>query len=277
MSNNDTSIMMILNYHDAVLYQSDLAILQSPRQWLNDACIHFFLTRLSQLHHSHSSTADSPTVMRYTFVDPSVLSFFMHQWDEEEDDSDDDVLGLKQQQQEQQPAAFFLPINDNYVSQSWATPGGGTHWSLLLVTVFYARSKTDDDTAHGASPSSTTFWHFDSSAGSNRGAARAVANKIQKVFSTWNRDDRDAGAASTPQLHECTVPQQSNGYDCGLYMLATAEALAAGLTSSFRNGHGPTKKELEQMVQASVATSPSFCQALRTRVAKDVERLAAAR
>ena len=36
----------LFNYHDAVIYPSDLGILDSPSAWLNDAVIHFHMTRL---------------------------------------------------------------------------------------------------------------------------------------------------------------------------------------------------------------------------------------
>lgn len=41
----------LLNYHDAVVRASDLALLDSPTAWLNDACINFRLTRLQHRHH----------------------------------------------------------------------------------------------------------------------------------------------------------------------------------------------------------------------------------
>lgn len=44
MSAND----LLLNYHDAVIYRSDLALLDSQTDWLNDACINFQMTRLRQ-------------------------------------------------------------------------------------------------------------------------------------------------------------------------------------------------------------------------------------
>ena len=44
MSNNHH----LLNYHDAVIYPSDLVLLDSPTAWLNDACINFQMTRLQQ-------------------------------------------------------------------------------------------------------------------------------------------------------------------------------------------------------------------------------------
>ena len=37
---------LLVNYHDAVIYPSDLALLDSPTDWLNDACINFQMRRL---------------------------------------------------------------------------------------------------------------------------------------------------------------------------------------------------------------------------------------
>ena len=39
---------LLLNYHDAVIYKSDIALLDSPTAWLNDACINFQLKRLEK-------------------------------------------------------------------------------------------------------------------------------------------------------------------------------------------------------------------------------------
>ena len=36
----------LLNYHDAIIYPSDIALLDSPTDWLNDAVINFQMTRL---------------------------------------------------------------------------------------------------------------------------------------------------------------------------------------------------------------------------------------
>ena len=53
MSNNNNSSsheqeQQLLNYHDAVIYPSDLALLDSPTAWLNDACINFQMAYLQQ-------------------------------------------------------------------------------------------------------------------------------------------------------------------------------------------------------------------------------------
>ena len=49
----------LLNYHDVVVYPSDLALLESPTAWLNDTCIHFQLTRLQRTPHGSQSTRDA--------------------------------------------------------------------------------------------------------------------------------------------------------------------------------------------------------------------------
>ena len=40
----------LFNYHDAVIYPSDVSLLDSPTAWLNDAIINFQFTRLQHLH-----------------------------------------------------------------------------------------------------------------------------------------------------------------------------------------------------------------------------------
>ena len=44
----------LLNYHDAIIYPSDLALLDSPSDWLNDAVINFQMTRLHERRKSGS-------------------------------------------------------------------------------------------------------------------------------------------------------------------------------------------------------------------------------
>lgn len=41
---------LLINYHDAVIYPSDLSLLDSSTAWLNDACVHFQMTRLQHRH-----------------------------------------------------------------------------------------------------------------------------------------------------------------------------------------------------------------------------------
>lgn len=68
----------LFNYHDAVLYPSDLEILDSPTAWLNDAVIHFQLTRLQHRRHDGAGNEkktpdcsdDDEDTMENLFLDP---------------------------------------------------------------------------------------------------------------------------------------------------------------------------------------------------------------
>jgi hypothetical protein len=170
---------LVLNFHDAILYGSDVSLVESPSAWLNDACIHFYMTVLQQQH---------PAVM---FVDPSVVTFLMHQCDEED-------LEEFSARFDKGREKYCVPINNGHASSAaWKRPCGGSHWSLLLVI-------------------GDLYWHFDSVKGGNSPAARAVA----KVFSNILGHDESG------KVIEVTTPQQHNSYDCGLHALAAAEVLA---------------------------------------------------
>ncbi|KAI0508413.1 cysteine proteinase [Xylaria bambusicola] len=82
---------------------------------------------------------------------------------------------------------IFLPINDNRnVNQA----EGGTHWSLLLVSII-------DGVA----------FHYDSCDGSNNNEAWEATCRLSRVLGRPIRFHR---------LLEC--PQQENGSDCGVYV-----------------------------------------------------------
>lgn len=83
-------------------------------------------------------------------------------------------------------------INDN---EQVETKEGGSHWSLLL----YQRS-------------TSSFHHFDSLGKSNWRPAKALVHKLQPVTGT-----------STINMEP--TPQQVNGYDCGMYVLAIANVI----------------------------------------------------
>jgi Ulp1 family protease len=71
---------LLVNYNDAVIYASDLAILDSSTAWLNDACINFQLTRLQQQQQQQRERCDvsivnnkqdgSTVEEQYLFLDP---------------------------------------------------------------------------------------------------------------------------------------------------------------------------------------------------------------
>lgn len=81
----------------------------------------------------------------------------------------------------------FLPINDN---RNVGVGGGGSHWSLLLVSII-------DGLA----------FHYDSLAGANYAEAHYATRKLGEILGRplrfINLDDS---------------PQQGNGGDCGVYV-----------------------------------------------------------
>ena len=187
---------LIVNFEDACVYGRDLALLQSPTAWLNDAIINFFFQRLA-------STASSSEI----FFDPSVLSFLMHQCSDN-DDLQDFASGYDEFKQARR---IYFPINDTMRENStaWSTPGSGTHWSLLVAVI----TTTGESTI--------IFHHFDSIQGSeNLTAATAVASKWQRAFQ-FKRADLTADV----EISSIPVPRQRNGYDCGCHVLRTAQAI----------------------------------------------------
>lgn len=193
---------LLVNYNDAVVYGRDWKLIAGCG-WLNDACINYQLQRLQSKYNSKK------TVL---LLDPAVTSFLVHQADDEDrQDFIRDQLGPNIE-------TVLIPINDSMMTTEqqngttkmwWQNPG--THWTLL----HWSKQRK---------------WieHFDSAVSSgNRAAAETVARVLG-----W----KDS-AILTP-----SVPQQTNGYDCGVHVLITVEHILKGETVSgdladiFRNG-----------------------------------------
>lgn len=128
---------VLLNYHDAILYDSDVAILTNSSGWLNDQCIHFFEKILeydSSFHEIDGSNQiiGSPGTNISTngalrFIDPSVVSFMKLQCTDD-DEFQDLACGLNLQPNEN---IVFLPVNDSSVLEE----GNCSHWSLLVLFI----------------------------------------------------------------------------------------------------------------------------------------------
>jgi sentrin-specific protease 8 len=277
---------LILNYHDAVLYGSDLKRVQSRTEWLNDACIHFFFNRLQQEHaerntttssSTSSSTTSITTTSRHTsalFMDPAVLSFFMHQCTDDEDVKD---FVTNTRFPETSGGTVFLPVNDNMaLSSNWKLPKSGSHWSLLVVMVMIQGDEEEK---------TVEFWHFDSVRNSgNRQAAQDIADKMgQHIFVCPQEDPSSNSSSSTSSspvihrsrpsiLHAASTPPQSNGYDCGIHVLATAQLFSSMTMTTTTDSR---LEAYESKLRNYVHETPDFCQTLRTSIANDILRLAA--
>lgn len=82
---------------------------------------------------------------------------------------------------------IFLPINDN---TDVAHAEGGSHWSLLLVSIIDGVS-----------------FHYDSLSPSNDKEARATSRKLEQLLQKQLRF-----------IHMDDAPQQENGSDCGVFV-----------------------------------------------------------
>jgi len=226
---------LVMNYHDACIYGRDLKLLESDSSsWLNDACIHYYLTRLQQQYPN-----------KQLFMDPSVVSFLMHQCEE-----DEELLDLWRGYDFACFHRIFVPINDNMASSHWTTPGLGTHWSLLVVMM---------------EESVPSYYHFDSVPGGNAYAAQAVAAKWQQLWQVaTTTGQNDLGQA---KVCECRAPRQTNGYDCAVHLLATAQALSSSSSDDL-------EAVVDEQVGNGLREDPNFCANLRQFVADDIRQLA---
>jgi len=90
----------------------------------------------------------------------------------------------------------FAAVND---SEDTSQPDSGSHWSLLVC-----------ERTRGA----FSFYHFDSMGDSNRAPALALAAKLRGHLGS---------GGSLESVSE--IPRQTNCHDCGVYVLAVAEAI----------------------------------------------------
>jgi len=133
---------IVLDFHDSLLRQSDLDLLNGPH-WLNDNHIAFYFEYLERVAYENSSKD-------VAFVSPSVAQLMKNSQPEE-------IVFFCEPLHLDTKQFVFFPVND---SESPDTPGG-SHWSLLA----YHRAKN-------------VYLHFDSSEGNtnNKPATKLLRN-----------------------------------------------------------------------------------------------------
>ncbi|MCL4136751.1 UNVERIFIED_CONTAM: hypothetical protein GTU68_001611 [Idotea baltica] len=158
---------VILSYHDALIHESDLQLLEG-RNWLNDSLISFWFEHLH--HEVYNGISDylfisSEVTQLLKMGDPSELPLFL------------DPLNVRESN------LIFFPVNDN---SSVVSPGG-SHWSLLVY------SKPDNK-----------WFHYDSQRGSNFRDARSL---VQRMNIYLNNDDlpplQDAQCTQQDNSYDC--------------------------------------------------------------------------
>ncbi|XP_026725971.1 sentrin-specific protease 8 isoform X1 [Trichoplusia ni] len=132
---------IVLSFHDILLHQSDVALLDGP-YWLNDTIISFYFEYLEKKIFR--------TAKELLFVSPEVTQC-IKMVQTEEIKTFLEPLGISRKQ------FVFFPLNDN------DTPdvAGGSHWSLLV----YSKPEV-------------SFFHFDSSYVTNHNAAWDFASHL---------------------------------------------------------------------------------------------------
>jgi sentrin-specific protease 8 len=183
----------VLNYHDVQLYASDVALF-AARQWLNDNAINFYLQFLYRSRCLPAGARGEEVLL----MDPVVVSCLLWQCENEEEYAElAHGLGLAGKR------LWFVPVSD-----SASLGGASSHWSLL---VFDAQQRR--------------FAHYDSSAEHNAEAAERVAREVETLLRASSLGEA-TGRSYSEVVHVRDAPQQTNGYDCGMYVLLVAEYLS---------------------------------------------------
>lgn len=290
---------LILNYHDAVIYGRDLALLERRTEWLNDSCILFYFTYLRQQHHQQQKQHEAAVRSACLFMDPAAVSFWMHQCTDQ-DDIDDFVSNTPFPSQDTGGGTIFIPINDHHgVAASWEKPGGGAHWSLLVVQVPRMK-KNDEKGGADRDRSAVQYWHFDSSSSPsgldsrNLRAAQDVAQRLEDCVygnngssggnTKYNEKSAVGVKPVTVKVHSAQTPQQTNGYDCGVHVLGAARVISScrsvdNVDDDNDNNDDDDSNSVcaiwESKLMAAFGRDPAaFCAALRQKVASEIRRLA---
>jgi Ulp1 family protease len=156
------------------------------------------------------------------FMDPSVMSCLVLSADEP-----DEVRALAEGLAVASKRLLLVPITDQDSFKN-----GSHHWSLLVAckaettgsTIDYMHidsSGSSNSTAaqRNAETSGSTidYMHIDSSGSSNSTAAQRNARELHTLL---------GGAGQPTVLQLDSSPQQSNGYDCGMYCVLSAGIVA---------------------------------------------------
>ncbi|XP_066353363.1 NEDD8-specific protease 1-like [Miscanthus floridulus] len=210
-SNSKEGEERVLTHGDVVLIRSDLAILRGPC-FINDRIIAFYFAHLS------ASLQDDDDLL---LLPPSIPYLLSNLPDSAAVAAVADPLRLASRR------LVLLPVNDN---PDASIAEGGSHWTLLILN-------------NATSPSAPRFVHHDSLPGApNLPVAARLADALRPLLS-GSDSKRD-----TVPLIEGPTPRQTNGYDCGVYVMAIARALCAW----WNNGHDHREGDWFQAVRREV-------------------------
>lgn len=167
----------VLSFHESLLRESDIDLLRGPH-WLNDQIISFYFEYLEKVVYKDTE--------EFLFVSPEVTQCLKIV---SRNEASIFLSPLKATQRD----LIFFALNDNE-----NTTAGGSHWSLLVL-----------------SRPENTFFHFDSSSGSNLSSSRVFFSRLREPLGCPDAD---------LQQHKCL--QQSNCYDCGIHLICVTDQVA---------------------------------------------------
>jgi len=217
---------VILSYHDTLLRSSDVRLLANDN-WINDNLIAFWFDYLE--HDLFANIADG----QVTFISPQTAQFIKSAADQPS--LAGDVQAVLESMNLDNKKLILLPINDQGTG---AMDMGGSHWSLLAYH-------------------SKKFEHFDSSSRFNDVDAKKIAMIIKKAMKV----SFSIGFLNQFKYSEAQCVKQTNGHDCGLHLMANAEALVKIVTGQ------SIGRSVEQLANAEAVA------AMRDRVAKVIAGL----
>jgi hypothetical protein len=196
---------------DAVVSPSDLALIQSPTSWLNDSCMLVFL--------EHLRINAVPASATHTCVLPPGACLLLAALDAEEllvPNSPDNLFVRARTS-----SLVLVPVSNSSLEQQAAgKTATGSHWSLLAVR-----------------PQQHAALHFDSAANLNLDVAGALLRPLERVLGTNLR------------LSSARCPQQTNGYDCGAWVLAFCQTLVEGKDVETGPDPGAVRDQLRELVR----------------------------
>jgi Ulp1 family protease len=242
---------VVVDYKDAILYDSDVELLKSQSGWLNDRCIHFFCKILE----CPDSSEEAATGGCFRFLDPSVVGFMKLGCDDD-DEFQDLAHGLDIKPNEN---VVFLPINDITSLEQ----GDCTHWSLLVLFVSQRRGFHLDSLSHGGSPSKQLRQ-------AERTAA-AFVRVLQWSYAACPEEPPAVAAFSVSELEG--VPQQGNHHDCGVFVLLFMHLLSTLMREvAGSTGAAPVPDPDRWREYLHGAVSPESARETRARVLAEIQR-----
>lgn len=193
---------IVLEFYDVSVYREDLDNLHED-EWLSDNNLSFAYEYLEHTTLKHFK-AKSPNMIQ--LFKPSIAYLLLHA---------PDVSAVRTALPPADKARFlFLPLNDNPDVEAVE---GGTHWSLMVVSVYDRKA-----------------LYYDSM---NNGYVTAAGVQMSKQLSKL--------LGFHLELVSVATPQQMNGSDCGIIVAEITALLLNRLVST--DGHKPINLGLENV------------------------------